>query len=96
MENERMPCEVRIPAPLRPFTGGKSRIELKEGTVRSLLQELGEGHEGVLDRICASGGELRSSVNIYVNDRDIKALSGLDTSVADGDEILIVPAIAGG
>jgi molybdopterin synthase sulfur carrier subunit len=89
-------CEVRIPAPLRPFCGGEKSVDVEGDTVRSLLQELGRHHEGLLDRILGGDGELKSFVNVYVNDRDIRAFNGLDTSIADGDEIFIVPAIAGG
>jgi MoaD family protein len=91
-----MPCEVRIPAPLQSFTGGKKSVDVKGGSVKSVLQELGARHEGLLERICESSGELRSFVNVYVNNRDIRTLDGLDTPIADGDEVFLVPAIAGG
>lgn len=95
-EEGRVSCEVKIPAPLRPFCGGEKSVYLEGDSVRSLLQGLGRRHEGLLDRILGSDGELRSFVNVYVNDRDIRALNGLDTSTVDGDEIFLVPAIAGG
>jgi molybdopterin synthase sulfur carrier subunit len=91
-----MPCEVRIPAPLRSLTCGLDRVDVGGSTVRLALRELEKRHAGLLDRICEGGGELRSYVNIYVNDIDIRSLKGLDTALGDGDTVFIVPAIAGG
>jgi len=91
-----MSCEVRVPAPLRSLTGGRGSVEVGGSTVRSVLREIEKRHAGLLDRICESGGELRSYVNIYVNDSDIRSLKGLDTEVGEGDTVFIVPAIAGG
>ena len=65
-------------------------------TVRSLLLELDRRYAGLLDRICEGRADLRSYVNIYINERDIRSLKGLDTVVGDGDTVFIVPAIAGG
>jgi molybdopterin synthase sulfur carrier subunit len=96
MEDGEVACNVRIPAPLQAFTGGAKTVEVQETTVRSLLKELGVRYEGLYDRICRGDGELKGFVNVYVNDVDIRSLDGLDTSIAEGDEIILVPAIAGG
>ena len=87
---------VRIPTPLRPLVKGQSTVEVGGATVRELLANLDEAHAGFRARICDDAGELRRFVNMFVNDEDVRSLSGLDTEVKDSDVISIVPAIAGG
>jgi len=88
--------KVRIPTPLRPLTKGQGEIETKAGSVLEMIETLNSAHPGIKDRLCDETGELRRFVNIYVNEEDIRFLKGKETSLKDGDEVSIVPAIAGG
>ncbi len=88
--------KVRIPTPLRPLTRGQGEIEAKASSVAEMIDNLNATHPGLKDRLCDEKGELRRFVNIYVNEEDIRFLKGKDTSLKDGDEVSIVPAIAGG
>lgn len=90
-----MPVIVRIPTPLQKLTGGREEIEAAPGTVIGLIEELDKQFPGIADRI-ADGKKIRGFINIYVNEDDIRSLQGEQTSVSDGDEVSIVPAIAGG
>ncbi len=87
---------VRIPTPLRGFTGGAAEVIVEGATVRAALEALEASHRGVLERVLDDEGRVRGFVNIYVGDRNVKALSGLDTPVRDAAVISIVPAVAGG
>ncbi len=87
---------VRIPTPLRPMTGGKGEVEAVGGSVLELIDHLNGSHPGLKDRICDEQGEVRRFINIYVNEEDIRFLTGKETPLKDGDEVSIVPAIAGG
>ena len=91
-----MPISVRIPTPLRKFTGGAESVTASGGTVAAVVQDVEGRHPGLKERICDDAGKVRRFVNVYVNGEDIRFLSSLDTPVKDGDEISIVPAIAGG
>ncbi len=88
--------KVRIPTPLRPLTKGQGEVETKADSVVEMIEVLNSTHPGIKDRLCDETGELRRFVNIYVNEEDIRFLAGKDTSLKDGDEVSIVPAIAGG
>jgi molybdopterin synthase sulfur carrier subunit len=88
--------KVRIPTPLRGLTAGQDAVEGSEGQLAQLIDRLEATYPGLKDRICDEGGELRRFVNIYVNGEDVRFLSGLETSVSSGDEVSIVPAVAGG
>jgi molybdopterin synthase sulfur carrier subunit len=88
--------KVRIPTPLRPLTKGQGEVEAKAGNISEMIETLNCAHPGLKDRLCDDTGELRRFVNIYVNEEDIRFLKGKDTSLKDGDEVSIVPAIAGG
>ncbi|NGZ09479.1 MAG: MoaD/ThiS family protein [Nitrospira sp. LK70] len=88
--------KVRIPTPLRPLTKGQGEVETNAGSVVEMIEVLNSTHPGIKDRLCDETGELRRFVNIYVNEEDIRFLKGKDTSLKDGDEVSIVPAIAGG
>jgi sulfur-carrier protein len=88
--------KVRIPTPLRPLTKGQGEVEAKAGNITEMIETLNSAHPGLKDRLCDDTGELRRFVNIYVNEEDIRFLKGKDTSLKDGDEVSIVPAIAGG
>ncbi len=87
---------VRIPTPLRPMTGGKGEVEGAGSCVSELIEHLNGAHPGLKDRICDEQGEVRRFINIYVNEEDIRFLTGKETPLKDGDEVSIVPAIAGG
>jgi sulfur-carrier protein len=91
-----MPVKVRIPTPLRTLTGGVDVVELHGGTVGDLLTELTGKFDGMDKRLFKQPGELNRFVNIYVNDEDIRFLDNLTTPIKDGDNVSIVPAIAGG
>jgi molybdopterin synthase sulfur carrier subunit len=88
--------KVRIPTPLRPLTKNQGEVEAKAASIGEMIDNLNAAHPGIKDRLCDDKGELRRFVNIYVNEEDIRFLKGKDTSLKDGDEVSIVPAIAGG
>jgi sulfur-carrier protein len=88
--------KVRIPTPLRPLTKGQGEVEVSAGTIVDMIETLNTAHPGIKARLCDDTGELRRFVNIYVNEEDIRFLKGKDTSLKAGDEVSIVPAIAGG
>jgi molybdopterin synthase sulfur carrier subunit len=88
--------KVRIPTPLRPLTKGQGEVEAQASNIAQMIEMLNEAHPGLKDRLCDETGELRRFVNIYVNEEDIRFLKGKETSLNDGDEVSIVPAIAGG
>ena len=88
--------KVRIPTPLRPLTKGQGEVESKGANVTEMIDNLDASHPGLKDRLCDDKGDLRRFVNVYVNEEDIRFLKGKDTALKDGDEVSIVPAIAGG
>jgi sulfur-carrier protein len=90
-----MAVKVRIPTPLQRLTGGKEEVEGKPGTVMGLINGLEAEYPGIAERI-SENGKIRRFVNIYLNDEDIRFLKAEETAVNDGDEVSIVPAIAGG
>ena len=87
---------VRIPTPLRKLTGGSEEVNASGKNVGELIGELEKQYPGIKERICDESGAVRRFVNIFVKDEDIRFLQNLDTPVKDGDEVSIVPAIAGG
>jgi MoaD family protein len=91
-----MAITVKIPTQLRAVTGGEAEATVEEaGTVGEVLDGLYDRFDGLRDRI-AVDGDLRRFVNVYVDGEDIRFLEGLDTPVEDGDEVTILPAVAGG
>ncbi|MBF0559796.1 MAG: MoaD/ThiS family protein [Nitrospirae bacterium] len=90
-----MAVKVRIPTPLQRLTQGKEEVEGKAGTIIGLIGDLETQYPGIAERI-SDGGKVRRFVNIYVNEEDIRFLQAEQTPVKDGDEVSIVPAIAGG
>jgi molybdopterin synthase sulfur carrier subunit len=78
------------------MTGGKSEVEIEGQTVGQLIENLGATHPGLKERLYDEKGEVRRFINIYVNEEDIRFLTGTDTPLKDGDEVSIIPAIAGG
>jgi len=90
-----MAVKVRIPTPLQRLTGGKEEVEGTTGTVIELINDLDKRFPGIGERI-TENGKVRRFVNIYLNDEDIRFLNTEETMVKEGDEVSIVPAIAGG
>ncbi len=90
-----MAVKVRIPTPLQRLTQGKEEVEGKTGTIMDLVLALDKEYPGIAERI-SENGKIRRFVNIYLNEEDIRFLSAEGTMVKDGDEVSIVPAIAGG
>ena len=90
-----MSVKVKIPVPLQRLTEGKEEVEGAAGTVISLVNDLDKQYPGLGERI-SEDGKLRRFVNIYVNEEDVRFMKNEETEVKDGDEISIVPAIAGG
>jgi molybdopterin synthase sulfur carrier subunit len=88
--------KVRIPTPLRPLTKNQGEVEATGSNVGEIIENLNSSYSGLKDRLCDDKGELRRFVNVYVNEEDIRFLKGKDTVLKDGDEVSIVPAIAGG
>ncbi|PZG52142.1 molybdopterin synthase sulfur carrier subunit [Spongiactinospora gelatinilytica] len=90
-----MAIEVRIPTILRTYTDGAKAVEGKGGTLEELIGDLEARHPGIKDRL-VDGAGLRRFVNVYLNDEDVRFLGGLETPVADGDTVTVLPAVAGG
>ncbi|HHP7243597.1 MAG TPA: MoaD/ThiS family protein [Elainellaceae cyanobacterium] len=91
-----MAVKVLIPTPLQKFTKDQATIECNGGTITELLDSLEQSCPGIKARLCDDQGQLRRFVNFYVNSEDIRFLDGANTSLNDGDEVSIVPAVAGG
>jgi sulfur-carrier protein len=87
---------VRIPTQLRPLTGGAGEVAVTGSTVGEVLKALDVAHPGLGERLFDEAGRLRRFVNVFVADEDIRFLDGLETPVADGQTVSIVPAVAGG
>jgi len=91
-----MAVTVRIPTTLRPISGGASTVQVDAGTIGEVLNRLEKAHPGFGDRLFDDDGSLRRFVNVFVADEDVRFLQGLDTPVADGQTVAIIPAVAGG
>jgi len=91
-----MAVQVRIPSVLRHQTGGDESVQLEGATLGDILDGLETRYEGLRGKLRGPRGEIRRFVNIYVNDSDARLLDGSTTPVADGDEVIIIPAVAGG
>ena len=87
---------VRIPTPLRRITNGQAQVELESATMGELVDNLDGSFPGLKERLLDENGELRYFVNLYLNGEDVRFLEGLNTPVNSGDEVSIVPAVAGG
>ena len=90
-----MAVKVRIPTPLQKLTQGKEEVDGNVGTIIALVNDLDRAYPGLAERV-SENGKIRRFVNIYLNDEDIRFLNAEETLVKDGDEVSIVPAIAGG
>ena len=91
-----MSLRVRVPTPLRKYTQGADEVSAQGANVKSLVDDLEKNYPGIKERICDESGKVRRFVNVYVNGDDIRFLQNLETSLKEGDNISIVPAIAGG
>ena len=91
-----MTVTVRVPTTLRTLTGGASEVALEGATVGEVLTALESAHPGFKARLLDDDGGLRRFVNLYVADDDVRFRDGLDTPVADGETVCIIPAVAGG
>jgi sulfur-carrier protein len=91
-----MSVTVRIPTQLRELTGGAAEVDAEGATVADVLKDLEAKHAGFSERLFDEKGELRRFVNVFVADEDIRFLDGVNTDVADGSTVSIVPAVAGG
>jgi sulfur-carrier protein len=91
-----MAVKVLIPTPLQKLTKDQATVECEGATIAELLDSLEQNCPGIKERLCDESGKLRRFVNFYLNSEDIRFLAGEATELADGDEVSIVPAIAGG
>ena len=91
-----MAKKVRIPTPLRKLTNNEEVVEVEAGTIGEAIAELQTRYPGIKERLVDDNGEVRRFVNVYVNEEDIRFLKNKETPLKDGDEISIIPAIAGG
>jgi molybdopterin synthase sulfur carrier subunit len=91
-----MSVKVLIPTPLQKFTNDQATIECQATNINDLLESLDQSCPGIKARLCDDQGELRRFINFYVNNEDIRFLDGKGTVLQEGDEVSIVPAIAGG
>jgi molybdopterin converting factor small subunit len=90
-----MAIEVRIPTILRSYTGGAKTVDADGATLAALIEDLEGRHPGLRDRLVDDAG-LRRFINVYLNDEDVRFLGGLDTPLAEGDSVTVLPAVAGG
>lgn len=88
--------QVLIPTPLRPLTGGEARVDASGGTVGEIFQDLDGRFPGFRARVVEDDGEIRRFVNVFVNGSNVRSLQGAATAVKPGDEIGVIPAMAGG
>jgi molybdopterin synthase sulfur carrier subunit len=91
-----MPVPVRIPTPLRKLTQNQEIVQIEGATIRDVINNLEQSYPGLKARICDEQNNIRRFVNVFVNDEDIRFLQEAETAVKPGDEVSIVPAIAGG
>lgn len=85
-----------VPGPLRIYCGGETRLPILAGTVRDALRELEQNQERLYSNVCDETGALRRHLNVFVNSDNIRDLAGLDTTLAPGDVVTILPAVSGG
>ncbi|MFN0096613.1 MAG: ubiquitin-like small modifier protein 1 [Dehalococcoidia bacterium] len=91
-----MAINVRIPQPLRGLTGNLSTVKSTGGTLAECIADLNTSYPGMLERLLDDTGQIRRFVNLYINGEDVRFMDGLGSALKDGDEISIVPAVAGG
>ena len=91
-----MSIVVRIPTPLRRLTDGQDKVDVDSNTLGGVIDAMNDQYPGIRERICDDQGQLRNFVNVYVNGEDVRFLQGLETPTSSGDEVSVVPAVAGG
>jgi MoaD family protein len=91
-----MAVQVLIPTPLQKFTNNEASVTVDAASVAALVEALEQRYPGIRARLCDDGGKLRRFLNVYVNSEDIRFLDNETTALSDGDEVSIVPAVAGG
>ena len=94
-----MAIEVRIPTILRTYTGGEKAVPAQGASLSALIDDLEANHPGIKERLVEDkngSDELRRFVNVYVNDEDVRFIGGLDAELSDGDQVVVLPAVAGG
>ena len=94
-EEERVAVKIMIPGPMRQHAGGQAVVEAEGATVQEVLADLGAKHPAITARLF-DGGTVRRFINVYLNNEDIRYLQNLATATKDGDELAIIPAVAGG
>jgi len=87
--------EVKIPTILRTYTGGEKAVTGEGSSLSALIEDLEANHPGIKERLI-DNGDLRRFVNVYVNDEDVRFIGGLDAELSDGDQVVVLPAVAGG
>ena len=90
-----MAIEVKIPTILRTYTAGEKAVSAEGKTLSALIDDLEANHSGIKERLI-DNGDLRRFVNVYINDEDVRFIGGLDAELADGDQVVVLPAVAGG
>jgi len=90
-----MAIEVRIPTILRNYTDGAKAVNAQGASLSALIDNLEVNHPGIKDRLIENG-DLRRFVNVYVNDEDVRFIGGLEAELSDGDQVVVLPAVAGG
>jgi molybdopterin synthase sulfur carrier subunit len=90
-----MAIEVRIPTILRTYTGGEKAVPAQGDNLAALIDDLEANHPGIKDRLL-DGEDLRRFVNVYINDEDVRFIGGLEAALSDGDQVVVLPAVAGG
>jgi molybdopterin converting factor small subunit len=90
-----MAIEVRIPTILRTYTGGEKAVTGDGASLNALIDDLDASHPGIKERL-VDGGDLRRFVNVYINDEDVRFIGGLEAELTDGDQVVVLPAVAGG
>ncbi len=94
-----MAIEVRIPTILRSYTGGEKAVQADGASLTALIEDLEARHPGIKERLVEDkngSDELRRFVNVYVNDEDVRFIGGLGATLSDGDQVVVLPAVAGG
>ena len=91
-----MSITVRIPTPLRRVTNGQDKVAVEGTTLNLIILSLDEQFPGIRELLCNDQGDIRNFVNVYINGEDVRFLEGLNTATKAGDEVSIVPAVAGG
>jgi molybdopterin converting factor small subunit len=91
-----MPVTVRLPGALRDAAGGETKLSASGETIRDVIEDIDRRHPGFASRVLDEAGALRSYVNVYIGDEDARARGGSAAAVADGSEVMVIPAMAGG